>query len=136
MVVLDHPRPVAAATGLGPPQQPLTTMIAFGEALVRRDPLAAAAHLSPGARLLRSDGTEVSGVAALGLVLDRLTSETHRLEIRPGRTIVSGEVALCTQSWRLVPADLRQSFARANRATFVLGRADGNWQILIAAPWG
>ena len=59
------------------------------------------AQLELGARVLTADGTEVSDPDSIAFVLAQLTSPGLRLDVVPGRTIVKGDVALCTQSWRL-----------------------------------
>jgi hypothetical protein len=53
----------------------------------------------------------------------------------PGRTIVKGDVALCTQSWRLRTTS-DPCFERASCAIFVLCRSAAGWRIAVAAPWG
>ncbi len=101
------------------------------------DAISATAYFGAGARLLTADGTEVSGPDAIRGVLDQLTSPSQSLEIRPGRTLVAGSVALCSQSWRLLSAgNTAASYERASKATFVLQRRERRWQILTAAPWG
>jgi ketosteroid isomerase-like protein len=117
-------------------QGPLQTAIGFSRALLERDDLAALDYFGDGARLLTVDGTEVSGAAAIGEILGQITASSRRLEILPGRTIVSGSVALCCQSWRLSSVTDGATYERGSRATLVLHRRDRRWQILIAAPWG
>lgn len=125
--------PTATESGEGP----LGTAIAFSHALLGRDTTAALAYFGAGARMLTADGTEVSGPDAIRAVLLQLTSPSQKLEIRPGRTLVAGSVALCSQSWRLLSAgSTLPSYERASKATLVLQRRDRRWQILIAAPWG
>ena len=124
--------PTATESGEGP----LGTAIAFSRALLGRDATAALAYFGAAARLLTADGTEVSGSEAIGGVLNQITASSQRLEIRPGRTIVTGNVALCCQSWRLSSVARGATYERGSRATLVLQRRDRRWQILIAAPWG
>ena len=114
----------------------LATAIAFGDALGRGDGDGARAQLEPAARLLTADGTEVSDPDSIGFVLAQLTSPEMRLEVTPGRAIVKGDVALCTQNWRLRATSDDHSFERASRALFVLRRSGVGWRIAVAAPWG
>ncbi|MBS1675992.1 MAG: DUF4440 domain-containing protein [Actinobacteria bacterium] len=114
----------------------LATALAFGDALRRHDAAAAHAQLEPGARLLTADGTEVSDPESIGFVLAQLTAPGSRLDIAPRRTIVNGDVALCTQGWRLRAASDRPCFERASSAFFLLRRSGLRWRIAIAAPWG
>jgi ketosteroid isomerase-like protein len=123
-------RPATAETGEGP----LRTAIGFSRALLGRDDLAALDYFGDGARLLTADGTEVSGAAAIGEVLGQLTASSRRLDILPGRTIVSGDVALCCQSRRLSSVTEGETYERGSRATLVLHRCGRRRQILIGAP--
>jgi ketosteroid isomerase-like protein len=117
------------------PAGALQTTIAVSQALRSCDVPAALGYFADEARLLTADGTEVSGRDAIGDVLADLLDDCRGLEITPGRTIVTGDVALCTQSWNLLTAD-DTSYVRGTKATLVLHRIDERWQIVIAAPWG
>ncbi len=110
------------------------TARAFARALIARDPQAASAHLSPDARLITPDGTEVSGRAEIAAILGQVTASVRPLEIRAGRTTVSGTVALCTQHWRRGGSG-GGPFEASTTAQLVLARAAGRWRIVIAAPW-
>ena len=46
------------------------------------------------AHILTPDGTEVTGRARVAEVLRQITSSDHQLEIRVGRTVVTGSIAL------------------------------------------
>ncbi|MBS1679152.1 MAG: nuclear transport factor 2 family protein [Actinobacteria bacterium] len=117
------------------PDGALQTTIAFAAALRDGNLAGALVHFDDSARLLTADGTEVSGHEAIGDVLADLIGCCHEIEISPGRTIVAGAVAHCTQSWRLVVAD-DTSYRQGTKATLVLHQIDERWQIVIAAPWG
>jgi ketosteroid isomerase-like protein len=108
----------------------------FARALLDGDAAAAASHLSAEACLLTADGTEVLGRRqALG-VLGQITPAEHELEIRVGRSVVSGGVALCTQYWlRRSPPGAPVSHEVATTARLVLAREGERWKIVIAAPW-
>jgi ketosteroid isomerase-like protein len=92
-----------AATAHTAPEQVAS---AFAEALIDGDPEAAAAHFRSGGVLLTPDGTEVSGRAAIRVLLRQITSSRVDLEIRP------------------------------TTATLVLVEEQGRWAIAIATPWG
>lgn len=114
----------------------MATAVAFGDALRRGDVRGAQAQLEPVARVLTADGTEVSDPDSIGFLLVQLAPPASRLDVVPGRTIVVGDVALCTQSWHLRKGDDAACFERASRAFFVLRRSARGWRIAIAAPWG
>jgi ketosteroid isomerase-like protein len=116
------------------PTGPEATARAFARALLARDAGAAAAHLSPDARLVTPDGTEVAGREAVTAILAQLTSSERALEIRAGRTVACEDVALCTQHWRWGEPDSGER--PANTARLMLTRHDGAWNIAIACPWG
>lgn len=111
--------------------------VGFSRAMLNRDVEGAFGYLSASARVLTADGTEVAGQEAITGVLKQLATSNQRLEIRPGRTVVTGGVALCQQSWRLTSAAPGVvGFERGSRATLVLGLSDEGWRIMIVAPWG
>jgi ketosteroid isomerase-like protein len=113
---------------------PEATARAFARALVARDPRAAAAHLSPDARLVTPDGTEVSGREAAAAILTQLTTSERALEVRAGRTVVCADTARCAQHWRW--GDPGPDDPAAGTARLVLARRGGGWKIVIACPWG
>lgn len=110
------------------------TARAFARALLARDAHAAAGHFSPEARLVTPDGTEISGRAEIAGILAQLTTSVRPLEIRAGRTTVSGTVALCTQLWRRGGSG-GGPFEASTTARLVLARTSGRWRIVVAAPW-
>jgi ketosteroid isomerase-like protein len=108
----------------------------FARAMLAKDPRAAAACLSTGARILTADGTEVSGSDNVLAVLHQITSSEQSLEIRLGRTIVSDGVASSTQFWRRIGRDPTSGgYEGTTAARLVLARLDGRWRIVIANPW-
>jgi ketosteroid isomerase-like protein len=106
----------------------------FGRALLARDPRAAAAYLSEGGHILTPDGTEVAGRAAALTVLRQITNSDQELEIRIGRTLVNGAVALCTQYWRR-SAPGAELYELSTMARLVLARSGERWEIVIVSPW-
>jgi ketosteroid isomerase-like protein len=115
------------------PAGPEATSRAFARALLARDPDAAAALLSPEARLVTPDGTEVAGREAVRAILSQLTSSERVLEIATGRTLACERVALCTQHWRWGGPD--PGARAASTARLVLARRGGAWGIVIVCPW-
>jgi len=108
----------------------------FARAMLARDHHTAAACFSPGARMLTSDGTEVSGRAAVLAVLRQITTSEQHLEIRIGRTVVAEGVATCTQFWRRSSTGPGSgAYESATAARLVLARPGARWQIVIASPW-
>jgi ketosteroid isomerase-like protein len=121
------------AAGAGPGE----TVLAFTRALVGGDAETATSYFSPLARLLTPDGTEVSGRSPIGQLLNQLVTPDQRLEIRTGRILRAGSVALCNQFWtRSSRAAAGEGFESATTARLVLQRDREDWQIMIAAPWG
>jgi len=118
----------------GPEPGPTATSRAFGRALLARDPGAAAACLTAGARVLSADGTELAGREQAFELLRQITASAQALEIRIGRCVVAGDVALATQYWR------RSSPGPGGHevstiARLVMVRSGARWQIAIASPW-
>jgi ketosteroid isomerase-like protein len=105
----------------------------FARALLARDPQAAAAALAHDACLITPGGTEVVGREQIGAVLSQLTASSQRLEIRSGRTVVRGGVALCTQLWRR--GGQGSDYRYSTMARLVLAQVRGGWKIVIVSPW-
>ncbi len=113
---------------------PTATSRAFGRALLARDPRAAAACLTADARVLSADGTELAGREQAFELLSQITSSKQALEIRIGRCVVAGGVALCSQYWRRsTPGPGGHDSSTIARLVMVRGGA--RWQIVIASPW-
>jgi ketosteroid isomerase-like protein len=116
---------------------PAGVAAAFAQALLVGDAAGAAACFASSGRLLTADGTEVLGGPAIADVLAQLVCSEVRLEIRLGRTVMAGGVALATQYWkRSSPDGVASGFEQRTKATLVLGREADGWAILIASPWG
>jgi ketosteroid isomerase-like protein len=114
-----------------------TTAARFAAALLSGDPRSAADCFSVDAQLLTPDGTQVSGRASILGVLAQLTAAEQKLEIKTGRTVSNGAVALCTQYWKRSSSDLsRERFEANHVAKLVVVRGGDGWQIVIASPWG
>jgi ketosteroid isomerase-like protein len=113
------------------------TAARFAAALLEGDPRAAADHFSVDAQLLTPDGTQVTGRASILGVLAQLTAAEQKLEIKTGRTVSTGAVALCTQYWKRSSRDLsRERFEASHVAKLVIIRGGEDWKIVIASPWG
>lgn len=113
------------------------TVLAFTRALLAGDTTAAASCFSPLARFLTPDGTEVSGQSPIEQLLGQLVASDQRLEIRTGRIVRAGSVALCHQFWtRSSRITAVEGFKSATTARLVLAQHEEYWQIVIAAPWG
>jgi ketosteroid isomerase-like protein len=121
-----------ARLGFGPGE----TSYAFALALCGGDATAAIACFSAAARIVTADGTEVSGRAAVRGVLEQIASPETKLEIKVGRTVLAGPVALSTQFWRRTSSAAGEVFEKSTTASLVLEQRDGRWAILIASPWG
>lgn len=131
---------VSAASSAGLPV-PERTAEAFATALLGRDPTAAAAYFGPEGRFLTADGTELVGRPAIREVIAQLAGSAVDLQIRVGRTVLAGDVALHTQYWRRTSPPRStgagpKGFESLTTATLVLRRRGERWEILIAAPWG
>jgi ketosteroid isomerase-like protein len=113
------------------------TAEAFARSLLGGDATAAAAYFAADAQLMTPDGTQVGGRQSILSVLGQLTAAGPELEIRSGRTVIAGPVALCTQFWtRSARTPPSEPFEAAHSARLVLARSEQGWQIVIASPWG
>jgi ketosteroid isomerase-like protein len=111
------------------------TARAFARALLARDPRAAATLMASDARLITPDGTEMIGRDLIRPILAQITTSVQPLEIRAGRTVVKGTVALCTQLWRRGGGPGALPYEASSTARLVLTRSARRWEIAIASPW-
>jgi uncharacterized protein (TIGR02246 family) len=129
----------AAAVGeRGARASPEATAREFAAALSAGDAVAAAALFAPHGRMLTGDRTEVSGRAAIESLLGQVVESRIALEIRVGRTLRAGDVALCTQYWRRrwrADGD-GHAFDHSTVASLVLGLRRERWEVVIVSPWG
>jgi ketosteroid isomerase-like protein len=109
---------------------------AFARALLAGDEEAAACHLSARACLLTADGTEILGRKGARELLGQITTAEHALEIRVGRSVVSGDIALSTQFWRRHSRpDSSTRYEQSSTARLVLAVEEQAWKIVILSPW-
>jgi uncharacterized protein (TIGR02246 family) len=110
----------------------------FAAALNAGDPHAAAALFASNGRMLTADRTEVSGRAAVRDLLTQIVESQIKLEVRLGRTLVAGGIALSTQYWRrcLLAGTKDPAYDQASIANVVLGLSGARWEIVIVSPWG
>jgi hypothetical protein len=107
----------------------------FARALLAQDVDAAASWFAPGGRILTSDGTELIGRDRVREVLAQVTDSAQDLEIHPGRTVATDDIALSTQLWRRSNGqDGHTVYEAVSTARLVLARSD-RWEIVIASPW-
>jgi uncharacterized protein (TIGR02246 family) len=111
------------------------TARACARALLARDPRAAATLMASDARLITPDGTEMVGRDRIRPVLAQITTSVQPLEIRAGRTVVNGTVALCTQLWRRGGGPGGSPYEASSTARLVLVRSGRRWEVAIASPW-
>lgn len=108
----------------------------FGQALLAGDADAAGSYFAPDAHILTPDGTAIAGREHVIAMLRQITASDQELEIRVGRTLVAGAVAMATQFWRRsTPEAASPSYASSSVARLVLARSEERWEIAIASPW-
>lgn len=108
----------------------------FGQALLSGNPDAAGACFAPAAHILTPDGTAIVGREQVIAVLRQITASDQQLEIRVGRTIVAGAVAMATQFWRRSASEASAtSYVSSSMARLVLAHSGERWEIAIASPW-
>ncbi len=97
------------------------------------------AYVSPEARLLTPDGTEMVGRRKIYEVLAQLTAPGPEIRLEAPRLLVAGPVALCLQRWTLRSRSAgAESFEQAFAATMALSRDDRKeaWLLMAVNLWG
>ncbi len=108
----------------------------FALALMGGDAGVASRLFSEEGTCLSRDGTEIRGRPQIAALLAQVVDSEHRLTVRLGRTLVSGEVAFSTQFWtRRSESRRREGFEAQSTARLVLGRGEEGWEVLIASLW-
>jgi ketosteroid isomerase-like protein len=121
-----------------PPEGAEAVSRGFAAALVGGDPHGAGTYLSADVKMLRADGSASAGRVTAIEALQEIAAPERELEIRIGRTMVNGALALCEQEWRVaLGAEGGSGRSKSSSPTqLVLRLSEEGWEIVIAAPWG
>jgi ketosteroid isomerase-like protein len=143
---LGQPRPVVlgAPSAGGSPAlverfaaTPRLASEALCRALNNRDLEAALACFAPDAALVWSDGTLALGEGVLRERLYELIARAARIEVELLGVVVSGDLALAHEHWRIAyGGEVDPAAAPKPGPTMVLRLLAGEWRLAIAAPWG
>jgi ketosteroid isomerase-like protein len=110
---------------------------AFAEAVLARDPEAAAALFSIRGVLLTPDGAEVRGRAALREALAQMTMAQPLIRVEAERVLVAASLALVSQDWTVYSQGTGDElFEQSLPALLAMVPDEQGWQVHIAAPWG
>jgi ketosteroid isomerase-like protein len=110
---------------------------AFAEGISALDLEAAGACLAAEACLLTPEGTEVRGRAKVRETLAQLTAIHSLIRAEAGRVLISGEMAVAAQRWKVSTRDLAREAAEQDLSVMlVLAREEPGWQVTVVAPWG
>jgi ketosteroid isomerase-like protein len=110
---------------------------AFAEGISALDLEAAGACLAAEACLLTPEGTEVRGRAKVRETLAQLTAIHSLIRAEAGRVLISGEMAVAAQRWKVSTRDPAGETTKQNLSVMlVLAREEPGWQVAVVAPWG
>jgi ketosteroid isomerase-like protein len=111
---------------------------AFAEGISALDLEAAGACLAAKACLLTPEGTEVRGRAKVRETLAQLTAIHSLIRAEAGRVLISGEMAVAAQRWKVFTRDdpAREPAQQDLSVMLVLAREEPGWQVAVVAPWG
>lgn len=74
---------------------------------------------------------------ALRAVLAQLIAMGAIARVEPRSMLVSGEVALGSESWTMRFGGAGETaISRTSKATVVLRHVEGEWKLCIVSPWG
>ena len=109
----------------------------FAAALTADDLAAATACFARDGCLITPGATTIRGCDHIRAILLQLIAMHPSVELEQRGMLVSGDVALATETWRIRLNGLELTpFARTSETTTVLRRVEGAWKLQIAAPWG
>lgn len=111
---------------------------AFAEGISALDLEAAGACLAAEACLLTPEGTEVRGRAEAREALAQLTAIHSLIRAEAGRVLISGEMAVAAQRWKVSTRSSARDAAEQQDLSvmLVLKQGEGGWQVAVVAPWG
>jgi ketosteroid isomerase-like protein len=109
----------------------------FADALSAGDLDAACACLARDACLITPDATTIHGRDDIRIILLQLIAMRPTVQVDQKGSVVSGEVALATETWKIRLKGFELTpVARRSETTSVLRRVEEKWKLQIAAPWG
>ena len=110
---------------------------AFVRALSGGDLDGASACFARDGCLITPDATAVHGRDRIRPLLAQLIARRVEIEVELSSTVAGGGVALIQERWRLRAAGAGGArVEQILQATLTTARVEGEWKLLIAAPWG
>jgi hypothetical protein len=79
----------------------------------------------------------VRGRAKVRETLAQLTAIHSLIRAEAGRVLISGEMAVAAQRWKVFTRDPERGGAAEDLSVMlVLAREEPGWQVAVVAPWG
>lgn len=119
------------------PPQLVRGCLPFVQALSLGDLESATACFAREGCLITPDATAIHGRDRIRPVLAQLVARRTEIKVEMSSAIAAGEVVLVQERWRVRSgggevAQVEQTLS----PTLVMGRIEGAWKLVIAAPWG
>ncbi|HEX5929430.1 MAG TPA: nuclear transport factor 2 family protein [Solirubrobacterales bacterium] len=110
----------------------------LARALSRGDVDAAAACFARDGCLVSPDATAVHGRERVRPLLAQLVARRTEIEVELSNVVGEGEVIVANERWRVRSGNGAggRKIEQRLHPTLVLRRAEGEWRLAIAAPWG
>ena len=124
-------------SAIAEPTQPVRAGLPLARVLSLGDLESAAACFLRDGCLITPDATAVHGRDRIRPVLAQLVVRRTEIEVELSNAIHAGGVVLAYERWRVHSGGIDcPRIAQTWNPTLVLRRAEGDWRLAIAAPWG
>jgi hypothetical protein len=119
------------------PPRPLPAGLVLTQALSLGDLESAAACFLRDGCLITPDATAIHGRDWIRPVLGQLIARRTEIEVELSDAIQAGSVVLAYERWKVHSGGIDcPQVTQTWNPTLVLGRAQEDWRLAIAAPWG
>jgi uncharacterized protein (TIGR02246 family) len=119
------------------PRTPEDVHRLWGEYFVAGDLDGLVSLYEPDAAFLAQSGAFVTGRRAIREVLAGFIAVRRAFEIKIGRAIQTGDIALLVSSWKLQGEQRGEPYETSGQTADVVRRQpDGSWRLVIDSPYG
>lgn len=96
----------------------------------------ATACFSREACFVTPDGTAIHGRRQIRHVLAQLIARGVEIEVEGSNVLGGDDVLLVSQRWRICSGSAANPLVQIVQPVLVMRRVEGDWKLVLAAPWG